>query len=381
VTGSGNVNFLNPTGASTFGGVDASAATGDVYITANASTTTNDVVLGSGADTVDFANSFTSKLDTGAGDDIVTITNGQVFGTGINTGSGNDVVTLAGTATMFAPVNLGTGDDTIYVGTNTKVSSIDGGDGNDQLIVPDGSVVTPDGESSFTYNSAVHSPSDLGPFGSVTLPGGDSFTYSNFVCFVAGTRIQTDRGEVPVEHLTAGDQLALLDGGYATLCWSVSRRLGRSDLERNPNLRPIRISAGALGSGRPTRDLYVSRQHRMLIRSRIAKRMFGTEDVLVPAVRLLDLAGVDVDLDCYDVKYFHLLCEKHEIILAEGAAAESLFVGVQTSKALPQALWDELDALFPNLRASASLSRMVPPAKQQKRMLSRHLKHRLALFS
>ena len=51
----------------------------------------------------------------------------------------------------------------------------------------------------------------------------------------------------------------------------------------NPKLKPIQITAGSLGRGLPTNDLIVSQQHRMLVHSSIAKRMFGKNEVLIAA--------------------------------------------------------------------------------------------------
>ena len=103
---------------------------------------------------------------------------------------------------------------------------------------------------------------------------------------------------------------------------------------RSPHLRPIRIVAGALGGGMPTRDLLVSRQHRMVIKSVIALRMFGQSEVLVAAAKLLDLRGVFVDDSLDEVGYFHLVFDDHEIILAEGAETESLLIGPGIMKSI-----------------------------------------------
>ncbi len=79
------------------------------------------------------------------------------------------------------------------------------------------------------------------------------------------------------------------------------------DFARNPKLRPGHISVGALGSGLPTRDFLVSRQLRMLVSSKVAERMFGERNVLVPAIRLTDLPGIYIDEAIESVTYFHLL--------------------------------------------------------------------------
>ena len=96
---------------------------------------------------------------------------------------------------------------------------------------------------------------------------------------------------------------------------------------KRSKLWPVRICVGALGNGLPERDLLVSRQHRMLVSSRIALRMFGQADVLIPAIRLTALPGIAIDTNVTEVEYFHILLANHEVVFAEGAATESLYTG------------------------------------------------------
>jgi hypothetical protein len=174
------------------------------------------------------------------------------------------------------------------------------------------------------------------------------------VCFTAGTRIKTDRGEVAVECLAVGDRVLTLDNGYQRIRWIGSRDLGARELAAAPNLRPVRIRAGALGDGLPATDLTVSPQHRVLIRSTVAARMFGTREVLAPARQLLGLPGVGIAQDMEAVSYWHFLCAQQEIVFSNGALTESLYTGAEALKALPPEALAEIFALFPELRRQPS---------------------------
>lgn len=130
-------------------------------------------------------------------------------------------------------------------------------------------------------------------------------------CFVRGTRIATSRGEVAVEDLAEGDLVLLARGGTAPVKWIGHRRV---DIRLHPapeTMRPVRIRAGALGGGLPHRDLRVSPDHALFL-----------DGVLVPAGLLLDDVGIVQD-DVAQVEYFHVELPAHDVILAEGAAAES----------------------------------------------------------
>ncbi len=173
-----------------------------------------------------------------------------------------------------------------------------------------------------------------------------------FVCFRNGTLIQTTRGDVPVEELSVGDMVITRDHGPQPLRWIGSKKVDAALLQAFGTMRPVRISAGALGDALPKRDLYVSQQHRVLINSRIAERMFGEAEVLIAAKHLTDIDGVEIDRSNEDLEYFHLLFDQHEIVCSEGAHTESLFTGPEALKAVDPAARAEILALFPELLAT-----------------------------
>lgn len=156
------------------------------------------------------------------------------------------------------------------------------------------------------------------------------------ICFAAGTRILTARGECPVEKLKVGDQLVTRDGTLSPIRWIGSRQATGNDMIHKPALRPICIRKGALGNGLPNRRLRVSRQHRILIGDP------GQGAALVPAIKLIGRPGIFIEETGRDVLYFHVLLDGHQVIFAEGAMAESLHLGPQTLRNLPRSARQEI---------------------------------------
>ncbi len=169
-------------------------------------------------------------------------------------------------------------------------------------------------------------------------------------CFTPGTRIATQRGDVPVEALLPGDLVQTRDSGMQPLRWIGRRTLGASELDAAPTLAPVRIAAGALGPGLPARDLTVSPQHRVLVSGALPELLFGDDEVLVAAVHLVGCPGIDW-LDVDEVTYLHLLFDRHEIVLSDGLWSESFQPGDRTLAGMDAAQRAEIGALFPTLDA------------------------------
>jgi hypothetical protein len=131
-------------------------------------------------------------------------------------------------------------------------------------------------------------------------------------CFCRGTRILTERGEVAVETLAIGDQVVTRSGAARPIKWIGRRSYARWFLRSNPELLPIIISAGALADGIPGRDLWISPHHALYL-----------DDILVPAEHLVNGVSVLRCSEAETVSYFHIELDSHDVIYAEGAAAES----------------------------------------------------------
>jgi len=216
----------------------------------------------------------------------------------------------------------------------------------------------------------------------VTQTGPTPYEDLDPVCFTAGTRIETGTGPSAVETLKPGDMVLGYTGELLKLRKVLRSSFDRRELRANPKLCPVRITAGALGDGLPVRDLLVSRQHRMLVNSRIASRMFGVSEVLIPAVKLTALPGIFIDEAVESVDYFHLLFDGHEVIIAEGAPTESLFTGAQALKSVGPEAREEILAIFPGCAdqvLSPEPARYIPEGRLQKKLVARHLKNRKPL--
>jgi Hint domain len=142
-------------------------------------------------------------------------------------------------------------------------------------------------------------------------------------CFLKGTKIETADGERKIEDLRVGDLLPTKFGGLRPVQWIGRYPFKKSDPSK-PWIKealPVRIARSALAPDVPHSDLYVTGGHSLLI-----------DGVLVPAEVLINGATITrYEAREYDeLEFFHVKLESHDVVYAEGAAAETL-LNVQES--------------------------------------------------
>jgi hypothetical protein len=195
-------------------------------------------------------------------------------------------------------------------------------------------------------------------------------------CFTAGTLIATPDGPRLIEALQVGDPVLTQDHGFRPLRW-----IGSTTREVVDAIRPVRIAQGALGHGLPRRDLLVSPQHGMFVRSRIAEELIGRAEVLLPAEKLIGLPGIDWARDVERVTYLHILFDAHEIVYAEDTPTESLLPRPHILGAFGDEAEAELRFLFPELEQRGVLpARSIPCADVQGRLVATLSRRNLALL-
>ncbi|WP_375280544.1 Hint domain-containing protein [Pseudooctadecabacter sp.] len=173
----------------------------------------------------------------------------------------------------------------------------------------------------------------LNPETDYRLVGSDRDTaqmkFGDVACvrFARGTHITLASGaQVPIEDLQVGDRVLTRDAGPQAIRW-----IGETTLRAVGDYAPVVIREGALFN---TRDLVLSPDHRLFIYQREDHLGAGRSEVLVKVRHLINGDTV-TQQDGGFVDYYQILFDDHQIIYAEGIAAETLLVDTRTRAALP----------------------------------------------
>lgn len=129
----------------------------------------------------------------------------------------------------------------------------------------------------------------------------------------AGTTVMTLDGELPIEHLNAGDRVITRDSGMAIL---------REVKSTTVKVAPIHIKSGSLGHTRPGADMKVGPDTLVHIRDWRANALFGADVATVKAKRLIDGEFVS-EGQAETVKVYELVFDKQHILYANGLEVAS----------------------------------------------------------
>lgn len=148
-------------------------------------------------------------------------------------------------------------------------------------------------------------------------PGGNGQSGGSPMCFLRGTAIMTPTGEVCIEDLQIGDCVETVRGQALAIKWIGRHLYKRSGSSWNDSVVPIRISRHALDHQTPRRDLYLSAGHALFI-----------DGVLIRVKDLVNGISIAPALPANreTLEYFHIVLDTHDVVLAEGVAAETFLL-------------------------------------------------------
>ncbi len=322
----------------------------------------NDTLTGdSGNDTLS-GDGGNDQLDGGVGDDMLYGGDGDdtiVGGTGNDTlsgGAGDDILS-GGVGCDIFEASQGGGNDTV-TDFDLTVRQGQTSQFTDQIDISD--LQNPDGSPVYAHQVVVTDDGNGNAL--LTFPEGETLVlqgvtpaqmgtnaqlrHAGIPCFTTGTMILTPNGEVPIDMLRPGSLVVTRDNGPQKIRWIGMRPVFKQELAANPQLAPIKISAGAFGNAR---DLIVSPQHGILTEMR---EKHGQQH-LVRAAHLARLDGgkIRVMKGARRVTYVHMLFDAHQVVYANGIASESFYPGPWGMKALAPDVQLELLHLWPELGA------------------------------
>ncbi len=131
------------------------------------------------------------------------------------------------------------------------------------------------------------------------------------LCFCVNTMILTPQGQVAVQHLAIGDQVMTLSGIPRPIVWIGTGEVGATRGRRNA-ATPVIVRKGALADHVPNIDLHLTKGHALFL-----------DGVLIPVEELVNHRSIVWDDRAQDVEIYHIELETHDVLIANGASAES----------------------------------------------------------
>ncbi len=131
------------------------------------------------------------------------------------------------------------------------------------------------------------------------------------LCFCIDTFIATPGGQVKVQDLAVGDMVITASGTVRPIAWIGTGQVLATRGKRGA-ATPVIVRRGALGPNVPYQDLRVTKGH-----------AFHIVDALIPVEFLVNHRTIEWDDRAQEVKLFHIELETHDVLVANGAPAES----------------------------------------------------------
>jgi T5SS/PEP-CTERM-associated repeat protein len=255
----------------------------DDHLTLNADTVTAQTFTLGGNDTLTIGTDALQSIDT------------PDSGTGPFTAQTNAAFGTPGIGGFHGTIANFTVGDTIVVDTDPNAGlSVNGADVE---VIENGTTL-----GTIAFDTAANAQAAFDA-GAIQIP--------HTLCFLPGTLITTPSGERPVERLAVGDRVRTASGADRPVTWIGEGRV-LATRGRRSAATPVIVRKGAFAPNVPHTDLHVTKGH-----------AFFVDGLLIPVEFLVNHRSILWDDRAQAVLVYHVELETHDVLLANGAPAES----------------------------------------------------------
>jgi len=268
------------------------------------------------------------------------------------------------------------GDPINYIGSGTATPGVDVG-GITMPLGTSADLVVFEAGGTIYFHYPDGPPNLLDAVALVVDIDADPYQVFTPICFGEGTLIATPDGEMPVEDLEPGDEVVDCYGEVHKVLWRGGETLELPEGEAYDKWRPVRVRAHAFGPGCPSRDTFLSQQHRVYYEHPKLAAATGHHGAFAPAVHMVNNRSIRIAHGRRVISYHHVLCATHVALLANSMPAESLLLA-ETAPEDGTDLHMELRARFPEaagMRPAAPILR-----RDQSEVISEHIANQSPLL-
>ena len=210
------------------------------------------------------------------------------------------------------------------------------------------------GIAHLTPNGDFHEVSRLAP---ASRPFEDCFA-----AFGRGAILQTLNGPTAIEDIYPGDTVQTTTSGPQQVLWKGTMAIVPGTQNSRPEMGTMtRVTADALGLGRPSPDLVLGPAARLLHNAPGVRTLTGADSALVPVRDFIDQSQIIELNPMAPVHVYQLGFADHERVNVNGVEIETLHPGPVHSLRLRSDMQGLLMTLFPHKKSLADFGGMRHP--------------------
>ncbi|MEM6577093.1 MAG: Hint domain-containing protein [Pseudomonadota bacterium] len=174
-----------------------------------------------------------------------------------------------------------------------------------------------------------------------------------FSAFAHGTLLATPKGPTAVQDLAPGMDVTSQSGDACRITWigSITIMPRQDPVDTSGPRGLFRVIPDAFGVGRPAGNLLMGPGARLLTRPQTLRDALSHDPVFTPCSDLVDGINVIDVAPPRPVTVFHLVLERHSILLADGIETESYHPGAGFERMMDAQTRQIFLSLFPHLRS------------------------------